>query len=372
MNKWFVIRADSNTDIGIGHVMRCLSLAEAAIEYAIKPVLITKFKSDFLFDKLNQLGGIVVILEESRSEKVGGYHHSLWLKGNETEDADATSIAISNFMETFDYQKPDFILVDHYALGAPWEEIVSVWAPILVIDDLNDRGHFCKWLIDQTFKKNKSKYFPLVQQSTRLLIDTKYALLRKEFSERRSTLVRDWNEIVKFKLLISLGGIDKLNYSLKLAKDITTSDFSMGIEITIVTSSSNPNISVLNKYSENEKNVNIIVDCEYMADLMAEHHICIGAAGSTTWERAALSLPSLIVILADNQEEIAEVLNRSGVAINLGKIELVSHKEIEFYLNKLMMDSVYYNSFISESVKVCDGLGTNRVMSEIYDDLLGF
>ena len=160
---WFLIRADANATIGIGHVMRCLALAEWARDSGFKAVLCTKFPHSFLQQRLEALGGTYLLIPESEKPPGNTYAHSSWLKGNELEDAEATLAVI----QKLGLPSPSFIVVDHYALGAPWEKYARKVAPIMVIDDLNDRDHCCEILVDQNYGKSLLSYTQLTPSTTK-------------------------------------------------------------------------------------------------------------------------------------------------------------------------------------------------------------
>ena len=192
MANWFVIRADANEQVGIGHVMRCLALAEWLSDYQYKPILITKHFNSFVEKKVIELKGKIIVITESKCLSDGKYSHSHWLKGSEENDAIQCQKVIEHEISINGGLPPSFIIVDHYALAAPWEKKISVYGPILVVDDLSDRQHNCKWLIDQTLGKTEADYLNLVIDDTKLMIGPRYALVRPEFSEKARLLKRGY------------------------------------------------------------------------------------------------------------------------------------------------------------------------------------
>jgi UDP-2,4-diacetamido-2,4,6-trideoxy-beta-L-altropyranose hydrolase len=365
-SNYFVIRADANEDIGIGHVMRCLALSEWLSEHQIKPVLITKYSNSFIENKIIELNGKIIVLSESTNPSSNRYEHSKWLKGSEESDALQCIEAIEQERSTNGNIPPLFIIVDHYALAAPWEKILTIHAPIFVVDDLNDRKHYCTWLLDQTLGKKAINYSSLVSNNTKLFIGSKYALIRKEFTEATKKFQRSYPQRI-VKVLVTLGGMDKPNNTSKVLSYLDSYILSnkKDIFITAVTCKSNPNLEYLQSEVKKNINISLLIDVHNMAELMMSHDVCIGAAGSTSWERCTMSLPTISIITAENQKTIAINLENAGAVINLGTMVNLNKERFLEKFNELLYENDLYNSLSQKSHLLCDGLGAERVVSEV-------
>jgi UDP-2,4-diacetamido-2,4,6-trideoxy-beta-L-altropyranose hydrolase len=366
MADWFVIRADANKEIGIGHVMRCLALAEWLYAKNVSPLLLTKFSNELIVLKIKQFKGKVTYLPDSLSQAGDSYLHSKWLNGSEDDDATLCSAVIEQEIK-IKGKSPLFILIDHYALAAPWEKKLAQYANILVVDDLSDRPHECSWLVDQTFGKTEADYVSLVPQKTQLLIGPQYALIRKEFIDATVSLQRAFPK-KKIKVLLTLGGVDKNNDTSKL---LSLFDYYKSINnkivITVITSNSNPNLADLKATISHMNNTSLLVDANNMAELMAEHDICIGAAGSTSWERCVMSLPTLSIVLAENQQTISKNLAEVGAIIDLGLVEDIT-KEVFFEgVNSLINNKDLYDTISNKSKTLCDGFGCQRIIERVIN-----
>lgn len=365
MSNWFVIRADASKAIGIGHVMRCLALAEWLYSHKVRPLLLTKYPNKLIESKVSLLKGQIIYLPKSSSPPSDTYFHSRWLNGSESDDAKLCVDAIESEIQKIG-KSPLFIVVDHYALAAPWEKKVSAHAPILVVDDLSDRQHECKWLIDQTFGKKDDDYLGLVPDKTKLMIGPQYALIRKEFTEAAKLLNRNLPK-TEVRLLLTLGGVDKNNdtskvlFFLDACMDINKTK----IVTTVITSNSNPNLYNLKKVVARMKNTSLLLDVNNMAELMATHDVCIGAAGSTSWERCVMSLPTISIVLAENQKTIAKNLADAEVVLDLGLMANITQEKFMEIFYSLINDINLYNSLSIKSKSICDGLGCIRIMKEV-------
>ena len=106
--------------------------------------------------------------------------------------------------------------------------------------------------------------------------------------------------------------------------------------------------------------IKVFFDIQNMARIMAEADLCIGAAGSTSWERCCLGLPTLTFVLAENQK-IAFELQRANVALNS------SLKTVRDDFNNLLEQKKFetIKKFVENSMAVCDGFGALRVTDHL-------
>lgn len=209
----------------------------------------------------------------------------------------------------------DLLVLDHYAFDRKWEARTDGCArKTMVIDDLADRPHNCDLLLDQNYYENlNSRYVGLVPGDCRLLLGPKYSLLRPEF-RRQPARLRDGG--VK-RVLIFFGGMDPTNETAKCLEAMRAPGFS-GLAFDVVVGSQNPNREAVRQLAAKLPGAVFHQQVDYMARLMAEADLAVGAGGATTWERCFLGLPCLTVIVADNQVETTEALAARGAIHNLG------------------------------------------------------
>ena len=182
MPQTVVFRVDASIQIGIGHVMRCLTLAEELSKAGRECLFVSRLFAGNLVHFVRNKGFDVLTLPLPEAEHVhvdGEPSHSHWRGVNWEVDAQQTKEAIAG-------RVVDWLVVDHYGLWKPWEiELQAFCRNIFVIDDLADREHVCDLLLDQNAGRASKDYKKLVNNSTILLIGPRYALLRTEFSSLR-------------------------------------------------------------------------------------------------------------------------------------------------------------------------------------------
>ena len=335
-------------DIGTGHVMRCMTLAEE----------LKKKKADISFICCEHKGNMIGFIKQK------GYTvHSLPSNIDMEEDARLTRKILED--ETVYY---DWIIIDHYGIDASWETPLRKFAKkIMVIDDLANRRHNCDILLDQNYSGNRKRYNGLVPEHCIQLLGPEYALLRPQFREARENL-RERDGGVK-KILVFMGGADPTNETGKVLKALNLLNRD-DIAIAVVIGASNPFKNELEILTKRMPNTACYFQVENMAELMAHVDLCLGASGSTTWERCCLGLPSIVIILADNQKDIAEELEKEGVVVNMGWHENVTEMDIKNAVENLLADSDKRRSMGLKGKMMVDGNGARRVVQKVLDMFL--
>lgn len=364
MNKFVAFRVDGSLEIGIGHVKRCLTLAQKFILEGYRVVFLSRTLTSDLKLEVSEAKGDLLMLPGS-SERDRRYYHSEWLQGTEDSDAQLCFNALQKYSVRYQSELA-LIVVDHYALAAPWEKVLSLLAPIFVIDDLCDRPHYCNWLIDQTIGREKNEYKELINKDCLLLLGPQYALLRNEFSQLRKKSIQRRNNTYDIEnILITLGGVDKNNTSLLVLKALECSNYCN--LITLVVGISNPNILYLkSEIAASTKNIKLIINPNRISEEMLNADLCIGAAGTTSWERCVLGLPTINITIAKNQEAIARNLGKVEAAIDFGWLESeVDIQRMISLINDLKNEPFKLRTFANKSSHVCDGMGVNRIFSLI-------
>ena len=256
-------------------------------------------------------------------------------------------------------------MVDHYALDTTWHDKVGRRSiKILAIDDLADRKLSCNLLVNQNLGFNKKSYAGLVTPCTQYLLGPEYAILRPEFGIlRNSAKIHRGKNLIK-KVLVSMGGADANDYTFKTLLQLSDSNIAASCEFIVVTGPAYKNLSRLIKLSQTSKlTITIEHNIENMAELMLEADLCIGASGSTNWERCCLGLPTIIITIAQNQVQIAKALEDFGAVIYSSLINL--RKDFELFL--MDVNKSRYLDISKKATALCDGLGATKVIKMMED-----
>lgn len=360
-------RVDASLAIGAGHVMRCLTLADALRERGADCLFICRPHFGNLLGLIQQRQHHVFILPDLN---IGEFHnvddsiYGAWLGTDWTSDAQDTYQVLEK-----DYF--DWLVVDHYALDQRWEQFLRPKCDrIMVIDDLANRLHDCDLLLDQNLGRNADDYNALLSSTCNLLIGPDYALLRPEFARLREiSLAR--RAVPKIQqLLISMGGVDKDNVTCQVLAALKISGMSHNIKVIVVMGSNAPWIGKVKEASTSfDQPISVLMGVSEMAKIMAESDLAIGAAGTTSWERCCLGLPAIQMTLAENQVQIACALDDIGAAL-LVDLDSLSDALHRFFCNQDAMQDLLAKGPIAGAI--VDGLGACRVVNlmlgESYED----
>lgn len=353
-------RTDASVQIGTGHVMRCLTLAEELRRQGHQCLFICRNHEGHLANLISQKGFELHLLRSPEYSNTfvkdrSTLSHCHWLGVPWQVDAKQT-------LEVLDRSSTDWLIVDHYALDANWEcELAQAVDQILVIDDLADRKHECSVLLDQNLGRQTADYDGRVPSTCAKLIGPRYALLRPEFAElRQSSLERRRSSELK-RVLISLGGVDRTNVTGQVLEAFSKCNLPTETELDIVMGSSAPHLERVKEQAfELPFQVTVGVSVSDMAERMFRADVAIGAAGGTAWERCCLGLPSILLVLADNQVSGTEALVRAGAAMTPGQSSNLPSSLLSM-IESLNNDAEALARMACAAKQLTDGQGAARV-----------
>lgn len=306
-----VFRVDASTRIGSGHVMRCLTLAEELRDAGIKVVFISRSHEGNLNGLIQNKGfelyelssgGQECTIDTIREEYAG------WL--GTTQDADAAET-----IEILKNNKPDWVIVDHYAIDECWEQLVRPYVKkIMVIDDLADRKHDCNLLLNPGIEPDlEDRYVKLVPAYTILMVGSQYCILRPEFDIEKS---RQPADIIQWKrprrVLVMFGGNDISGNTME-ALEVLLNLMPSGIIVDVVVSAINQDQKRIRCFCEDHIGFTMHLSSTHVASLMVRADFAVGSGGGSTWERLYLRCPSILKIVAENQRKPLEYLAYVGL-----------------------------------------------------------
>lgn len=351
-------RTDAGKQIGTGHFMRCLTLADALKKQGACIRFVSRGLPSYLCDMLKDKGIEFAPLDDPPSPcAFDELAHAHWLGTSQAQDVRETLEALSD-------QVWDWLIVDHYALDSRWERAMrSVCKKIMVIDDIADRKHDCDVLLDQNFYSDmQTRYADKVPADCQLLLGPRYALLRDEFRKLRKQ-VQPRTGPVK-RILVFFGGVDLDNLTGQAIKAFAQLNVD-GLQVDVVIGTKHPARSEI-ETNCTKHGFKCHVQTDRMAELMAAADLAIGAGGSASWERCCLGLPALLVALADNQIDIAKALDLSGACIYLGAFETVNSSLIQHKVAELLNASDQVEMISRHGFSLVDGQGIDRVCKGLF------
>ncbi|MGQ3210413.1 MAG: UDP-2,4-diacetamido-2,4,6-trideoxy-beta-L-altropyranose hydrolase [Shinella sp.] len=355
-------RADASLDIGTGHVMRCLTLAQALQAHGAECLFLCREHAGHLLDVIRNRGfearSLPLHDPAVSTSTEGEPSHAAWLGTDWRTDADDVIAAL-------DGEVLDWLAVDHYALDRRWDSALRPFCKqLLAIDDLADRKHDCDVLLDQNLGRAVSDYSGLVPPHARVLAGPMHALLRQDFSVLRdASLARRHTSSTIRHVLISMGGVDQPNATARMLEALQHTDLHATCRVTVVLGPHAPwRADILARATGMKWPTEVLINVADMGSLMAASDLAIGAAGTTSWERCCLGLPALIVVLADNQKDAARALEREGAAVALKQFpDTAFDIELEAAVHELISAPEKLMAMSKAASAVTDGQGADRL-----------
>lgn len=336
--KRVCIRCDASKTIGSGHTSRCLILGRELKRRNAKVLFVCQEGEGNINEKIKKEFDIRIIKKESNlmEAKKGIDFQNVWRIEMQQLDAEKTISCIKSWTML----DCDWIVVDNYGLDKEWEGYMKrelnkeKHLRILAIDDLANREHLVDILVDQNYMgdNKNNRYDYLVQEKCKKLIGPNYAILGEEY-DHYSKIVRSRKKIKK--VLVYFGGSDKDGWTEKIIKMLSNKEFK-DWKVDVVTGIQDIDCDLFKSAGyELEKRIRIYRPQKSLAELITKADIGIGAGGTTTWERIALGLYTLVITMAKNQEEIAKELNEEGYITLLGRSNEVNEECVIQALRKI-------------------------------------
>lgn len=315
-----LFRTDVSATIGTGHFMRCLALAKA----------ITKEGNSITFVSKN--------LPEAFVQKLAsaGYQY-------EHDDSKLLPLA----------QNADWVVVDGYHFDASLQDAIKqTGTRLLWIDDYSHCNHYSADLIlNQNIYAN-DEYYTERSAHTKLLLGTRFALLRDEFIKEYNRKITNKAE----KIVITMGGGDPGNVTSKVLHSLKN----YARTTTVVVGGANP---FLNDITTECKQIGatLVIDTKDMRSLMEWADIAIAGGGTTSYELARMGLPTLTLVIAENQKAVADGMAAAGASINLGWHEDITEQEISEAVDRLCSHKDKREKMSQAASSLVDGKGALRV-----------
>ena len=355
-------RVDASLEIGTGHVMRCLTLAEAMRACGAHCFFISREHSGHLLDHIRATGFEAVSLPPEESDyqpEPNEPAHANWLGCDWRTDVDQARSALEKI-------QPDWLIVDHYAIDSRWETVlIPNYGKLMVIDDLADRTHYCDLLLDQNLVEGmEERYQDKVPDKCSLLLGPEYALLQPIYAELHDHAPCRQGPVKR--ILVFFGGTDQNNLTGRTLSAFLKLD-RQDIEVDVINAVNSPYADSVREQVSSHNNIHLHDSLPTLAPLMLKADLAIGAGGATSWERVCMGLPTLVITLAENQIPIADSLAQRGLVRWLGHHDKISDLNIHQSLSQFVENDIE-STWSVRCLESVDGRGVNRICAVLTID----
>lgn len=353
------IRADGGKNVGMGHIMRCISLANAFRKAGHYVYFFTKY--DMGIELITQ-EKFEVIRMPSKDTLTEGFFY-----GNAEQ-----LVSEANMILTLLHQyKIDILIVDSYNITNHYFLTLRPYVSCLVyIDDENKATYPVHTLINGNVTAAYLGYRKYNDDQV-LLLGPQYNMIRDEFKNIVTKGIRD--QVAE--IMITTGGSDPYHITEKLLSIFLKNDCFDNIRFNVLVGGGFTTSQELIRLSQNHDHVMLystaVVDASgfmrhaAISEMMLRSDIAIAAGGSTLYEFAACGVPVLAFILADNQRFLVEKMAQLGYIIDLGWHYQLCEERIVGCIKSVMNDYAARVSMSVKGLELVDGLGTERIVKEL-------
>jgi UDP-2,4-diacetamido-2,4,6-trideoxy-beta-L-altropyranose hydrolase len=332
-----LIRADGTSAMGTGHVMRMIALA----------------------DKIRGAGGeacLAAAALDEALERRAGSHGIEVVRGDFVPGSGEDGRWVAKLAAE---REIGWVAADGYAFGERFQEAARERGARLLLAD--DYGHSARYtaeiVLNQNLSADERVYVNRAAQ-TRLLLGPRYALIRSEFLVRRP----DPPPVAECarRILVTMGGADPDNATEKIL-DALGRVTDPELLARVVIGPSNPNAELLARGTDDPR-IELVPARDAMVELMLWADLAVAGAGITTHELCFMGVPSMLVVLADNQLEVSRTLDHEGAGENLGWHYELDVADVAGRIAELCSSPERRREMIARGRGMVDGLGSARVL----------
>ncbi len=351
MNIFFL--AHGSQMIGMGHIMRCLALAEELRFRGNDVCFLSKFE---LGIKRIKEECFKVIKMPSNEIKVRGFsfgdHQEL------LED-------ISFFEEKFGNARFDILIVDSYNVSERLFENARKWFSTLVyIDDLNAFSYNVDILVNGTAAAPFMSY-KKGNENEEMLLGLSYNMLRKEFQE---ILTRKPRRLVR-DVFITTGASDPYYMSEKILDLLTEAEWFHDMNFHVIIGGGFEEGIYERIANKKFSNITIYSSPDRISDIMKICDFAITSGGSTLYELAACGIPSIVFQYSDNQHWQIKILEQQGIIYNIGDYKKLESNTLIQFIEKMRNDFKEREKLVERLIELVDGKGVWRIAERISNQL---
>ena len=350
-----LIRADASPTIGSGHIARCLTLARVLRKQGSHVAFACRRLPGHRLDALAAEGFETFALPDFYPDEDPQQAIESMLPWQaDIEELDALLAGHAAF---------DWIIADHYGLDHQWQTAARRWAPrIAAVDDLATRRYSVDLLLNQNLSGLSANYAPLLPEGCRTLLGPRYAMLREEFVCPAIAIKPKARRV-----LVNFGGFDaamQTHHAMLALKDFAE------LEVDFVAGADNPAWTQMQALAATRPHWRLHSFVSDFQQRMTAADLFIGAGGGTSWERAALGLPTLCIAVSNNQQANGEVMAAAGAHVFMGAREQVSVEQLRDAIG-FVVDNFYLRQSLAErSRQLVDGRGALRVAAALAGAVL--
>jgi UDP-2,4-diacetamido-2,4,6-trideoxy-beta-L-altropyranose hydrolase len=333
------IRADANRKIGLGHLMRCLALAQA----------------------WRDLGGLVTFVMAEPVPALAPRFEAEHIRTIVHGEEPGSEADLRATVEAVRREGATRVVLDGYHFTSAFQQALrAAGAAVMTVDDNGEVGEYVsEWVFNQNLHAHESLY-PRRAAYTQLLLGAPHVLLRRDFVARGRG-ERSIAPVAK-RVVVTLGGGDHDNVTEQIVLALDSIDPARTpLALRVIVGAANPHFDRLQDVVARLRHpTELLRNVDDMRALMLWADFAVTGGGSTCWEACFLGLPFATVVVADNQRAIAEKLDALGAAKNLGWFSSLERGPLSSTLEAIIEDPERRRAMSEAARTLIDGRGAER------------
>lgn len=332
-----IVRADGNSWIGTGHIMRCLSLADAFRERGGEVVFVT---AESYFQQLIQSQG-----------------YSCTVLGMAYDNMEEE---LPTFLPLLERERPELVILDSYFVTPGYMKAIKSISKLLYIDDLNAFDYPADAVVNYAVYGPEMPY----PQNKEYFLGPQYALLRKQFQGLGRRIVREHVENV----LVSTGGTDQYHVALRCAEYLQKHPPRENMVFHMVLGTMNQDVAELERIARELPFIKLHCQVADMCSLMLQCDMAVSAAGTTLYELCACGVPTVTYVLADNQILNAQSFQKAGLMLYAGDVQGKKQCAEDLFqqVDWLAEDRILRREMAQRMQAMLDGCGAQRLARAVW------
>ncbi len=341
--KRIAIRTDGNAQIGTGHLMRCMTIANALKEMQVEVFFVINNEQSEIF-----LG-----------ERGFSYH---MIQGH-YESMEEETLELLQILKEQDVQ---LLIVDSYNATEEYLAEINAQIPVFYLDDFGASNLSVSGLINYNVYAQKAFYKKHYPKEVELILGSKYAPVKPEFSATPYEI----RDKVK-RILITMGGSDMQNVAGSLGEELIR-ELPEDIELTLICGKFNPHLEELTDFSKANPRVQVLINVPDMWNQIAKSDLVIAATGTTMYELCTIGVPTICCHYVDNQRKMAEYFGKETSMVNAGDYSKAPKEVLSSIVEetkRLILDAELRQKLSMEMKAISDGKGAHRIAEKLCNYL---
>ncbi|BDX07791.1 UDP-2,4-diacetamido-2,4,6-trideoxy-beta-L-altropyranose hydrolase [Planctobacterium marinum] len=331
-------RTEASNAVGMGHLMRCMALAQILSDQYIKCSFIVPPESiPFCLGRHDWDFSLIPLQEELPT--IDEYR---W------------------FSENIDLTSDDILVLDSYKFTGQYiSSMAQLPASLVLFDDCNDRDKLEVDVVINSAGGADSLGYEVTAPDAHYCLGEQYRLLRREFLTELPQPLPDRNS-----LTIVMGGTDPQGLSLRILQELSQQEFYGPVRL--VTTSNNPQLEEIKLFTTNTLlSVQLVIDCQDLATIFSHSRLTLSAAGSSQFELLAMHCPTVLLVVADNQFNAAQASENQGWCRVFDVRETKNMVNVVSGLTQLWQNESKLQSMMKAAQQHADTKGNERILDTI-------